>query len=214
MSDTSGSISKLDANQVLRLSYDEQNNRLRVAATVVASIGDIDVHIDAADGDNIAIADPTGTNFLLPNADGSINTNVSLNASDDSVAISDGVNTLDINPNGSINVVITASGLTTHNVFNEVDNVISGITTAAATYTALANTKLLSCDFGGTNMAMYSLYIGATLSAKKYTFYQNLNERFDFKDGLPVQVGDIIKVEVVHFRPDPGNFNVNILLQD
>lgn len=66
---------RLDANQVLIRAYDEPNNRLRVDAQVTASIGTLDVIIDAAGGDNIAI--------------------------------SDGVNTLEINPDGSINIAAT-----------------------------------------------------------------------------------------------------------
>lgn len=66
-------VSKLDANQVIRQAYDDDKKALRVDAEITATIGELDVTIDAAMGDNIAIADPTGTNYLLPNADGSIN---------------------------------------------------------------------------------------------------------------------------------------------
>lgn len=88
---------KLDGNQVLKQAYDEPNNRLRVDAAVSASISDIviedpdgdilginadgsidvnvinsiQVEIDAADGDNIAISD--GTDTLDVNPDGSLN---------------------------------------------------------------------------------------------------------------------------------------------
>lgn len=176
--------SKLDANQVLRESFDDATRRLRVDAEITAEIGELDVAIDAAGGDNIAITDPTGTNYLLPNSD------------------------------GSINVVLGGSSLTTKNIFQEVDSVPSGVTSIVASYTALANTKLISCDFGGTNIAEYSLYIGGVLAAKKFTFFQNLNERFNFADGLPVMNGDIIKVEVIHNRPDVGDFSANILIKN
>lgn len=140
---------------------------------------------------------------------------VAISDTDDSIKLGDGTgNYLDINPNGSINVVVTESGLTTKNVFGEVDNVASGVTTVIHSYTALADTKLLSCDFAGTNVATYSLYIGSDLSAKKYTYFTSLSDRFEFADGLPVTAGDVISVEVIHMRPDMGNFNVNILIKN
>lgn len=108
MSGISPPGTKLDSDQVIRRVYDEPNNKLRVDAEVTAVIGVVEVIIDAASGDNIAIADPSGTNFLLPNPDGSINVNIGsiqLDASDDSVAIGDGTDLLAINPDGSINVV-------------------------------------------------------------------------------------------------------------
>lgn len=177
-------LSKLDANQVLRNSYIDETNELRVAASITATIGEIDVSIDANAGDNIAIADPTGTNYLEPN------------------------------PDGSINVVVTDNGLTTKNEFGEVAGVVSGVTVEIASITATSNTKVLSCDFGGTNVAAYSLYIGGQLAAKKYTYFTSLNGDFDFKDGLPVNSGDVVSVEVLHMRPDPGDFNVNILFKN
>lgn len=176
--------SKLDANQVIRKAYDDDTNRLRVDAQVSATISEMDVIIDAAGGDNIAITDPTGTNYLLPN------------------------------PDGSLSVVISDSGLTTKNIFNEVSSVASGVLTTIATYTALANTNLLKVDVGGTNIAEYSIYIGGVLQSKKYTYFQNLNETLDFKDGLPVTTGALIEIKVLHNRPDLGNFNTNILIKN
>lgn len=64
-------ISKQDANQVLRLAFDDATGRLKTDAEVTATIGTVDVAIDAAGGDNISISD--GTNTLSVNPDGSIN---------------------------------------------------------------------------------------------------------------------------------------------
>lgn len=94
---------------VLQRVYDETNEALRTTATAVIS-GTINVELDAADGDNVAISD--GVNTLAINPDGSINTNlnvasldIELSAADgDNVAISDGTNTLAVNPDGSLNV--------------------------------------------------------------------------------------------------------------
>ena len=83
---------KLDSEQVLKRSYDETKNRIRVDADVTATVGVVDVVIDAASGDNIAISD--GTNTMLINPDGSINANVDVILShiDDSVRLGNGTN--------------------------------------------------------------------------------------------------------------------------
>lgn len=63
--------SRLDANQVLQGSYDEDRGRLRVDSESTIVNADIDVSLDATE-DNVAIADPDG-DFLEINPDGSIN---------------------------------------------------------------------------------------------------------------------------------------------
>jgi hypothetical protein len=90
---------KLDAGQVLKQAYDESNNRLRVDATVSASISDVSI-VDANTGDPLTV-----------NPDGSINTNITGNlqievsaADGDNIAISDGTNTATVNANGGLNV--------------------------------------------------------------------------------------------------------------
>lgn len=83
-------MSKLDANQVLQRAFDDTSEKLKVDASVSATIGTVEVIIDAAGGDNIAITDPTGTNALVPNPDGSVNANISIDQSTDSVKVGDG----------------------------------------------------------------------------------------------------------------------------
>lgn len=95
--------SKLDQEQIIKRVYEENTDRLRVDATVSASIGDV------------TIVDSDG-NEMQVNPDGSINTNVTgtlnvnISAADgDNIAISDGTNTLDVNPDGSINAVVSGT---------------------------------------------------------------------------------------------------------
>lgn len=84
---------KLDAAQIIRRAYDEPNNRIRVDAQVTATIGTVDIIIDAATGDNIKI--------------------------------SNGTNTLNVNPDGSINVNTNTSGPVNNNVHDGVGNPIT-----------------------------------------------------------------------------------------
>lgn len=64
--------SKLDAAQIVRKSYDETANRIRVDASI-SHMDSVEVVIDAASGDNIAISSQDGTKKLNINSDGSIN---------------------------------------------------------------------------------------------------------------------------------------------
>lgn len=105
---------KLDANQVLIRSYDETENRLRVDAEVTATIGSVDVVIDSASGDNIAISD--GTHTLEINPDGSINTNTEIVHTLDSVALGNGVDKL-----ATITTVGPSNALDV-NIVNQQDN--------------------------------------------------------------------------------------------
>lgn len=171
---------KLDAAQVVRRSYDEDANRIRVDAEVTATIGTVDVIIDASTGDNIAIADQTGANYL------------------------------DVQSDGSINVNVVSLGQINTNIFNEVTGIVSGVTTTILNHTITSNGKLVSVDFAGTNVAMYSLYVNGSLAAKKYTFWGSLNGRFDLD--LNVYTSDSIELEVIHMRPNVGDFNSNFII--
>lgn len=84
----------LSADQTIVRAYDETNNRHRVDAQVTAVIGAVDVVIDAASGDNIAIRDSDGDELAV-NVDGSINVivqDITLDYTNDSVTVYQGTN--------------------------------------------------------------------------------------------------------------------------
>ncbi len=115
--------SKLDQEQIIKQVYDENDNRLRVDASISASIGDV------------SIVDSDG-NELEVNPDGSINTNISgslaldISAADgDNIAISDGVNTASVNSDGSLNVRVSNALVTDpYDYVGLINSVISGQT--------------------------------------------------------------------------------------
>lgn len=93
---------QLDSTQVLRQAFNETTDRLRVDASVTATIGDVVINADESD---IAIKDRVTGYYLHINSDGSIDANVVVSASGgDSILISDGIDVLAINADGSINV--------------------------------------------------------------------------------------------------------------
>ena len=157
-------VSKQDANQVLRLAFDDATKRLRTDTTVTASIGTVDVIIDAAGGDNIAISD--GVDTMTVNPDGSINT--ILNHATSSIKIGDGTNlvtttavgpkqgldtnvlnpikiwdgtdSVNVNPDGSLNVNIVGNtnnsiAYTYVSQFNEINAVPTNTPTIISSYT-------------------------------------------------------------------------------
>lgn len=115
--------------------------RLAVDANVTANISGVDVALDGVgpDGDNVYLVDNVTGNKFKINADGSIDANVELSASDgDNVAISDGTNTLVVNPDGSINV--NSNPLTTPIIINQ----IATLANTEYSYTFPTNTKKFS----------------------------------------------------------------------
>lgn len=159
--------SKLDAQQVLKHAFDDVNGRLRTDATIsgdvvvsdinithvddsirlgdgtqlvtatvdagkvgldVNIINDVELTIDAADGDNIAISD--GVDTLEINADGSINVNANISATDlDIRNLTFATDKVDVS--GS-NVVVSATDLDIRNLSNITDSVsVPGVATEA-----------------------------------------------------------------------------------
>jgi hypothetical protein len=125
-----GYLSRLDADQVLRAAWDEDNKRLRTDAEIINP--SISVDLDPLE-DGVYIGDADG-DVLDINPDGSINTaitgevEIEISAADgDNVAISDGTHTLDVNADGSINSVVTATNLDIRPLDALIDNVeVSG----------------------------------------------------------------------------------------
>ncbi len=138
---------------------------------------------------------------------------VSLDASEDSVAIKDADgDELQINPDGSINVVFSATaGQVLSSQYSEVSGVATGVTTLVASYLASTGDLLQKVEFSGTNIAEYELVIDGLTQDKKRTYFGNsLNGKFDFDNGLLILVGQLIEIYVVHNRPTVGDFNARI----
>lgn len=64
--------SLLDPGQIIKRAFDDDNDALRVDATVLATLGTVEVVVDAASGDSIKIGDGLG-HFASVNVDGSLN---------------------------------------------------------------------------------------------------------------------------------------------
>lgn len=154
----------------------------------------------------------TDSEATIVNAD----IDVSLESFEDNVAIATPDGTfLAINPDGSINVVLSeTTGKTIENYYNEVNNVVSGITTTIVNFTPNTNNYLLQkVEFSGSNIAEFEVIVGSSVFDKKRTYFgSGLNGNFDFDQGIKVNSGVNIRVIVNHSRPTTGNFNARIQL--
>lgn len=134
-----------------------------------------------------------------------------------SVRISDGLDDLAINPDGSINVVIPpgAGGIPV-NEFSEVSSVLANVMTDVLTYTvpALYSGILFRVEVGGNNVATYELTINSVVEARIRTWFGTpLTQVFEFSSGatgFQLFTGDIVKVRVIHTRPYVGDFEARL----
>ncbi len=149
---------KLDFQQIIKKVYNDVNNRLRVDAALTITEVEQEVII-SDDSDSIKVGDGTG-NYIKVNDDGSINITDNgesltvdstdfdirdLNASQDNVAISDGTDTLEVNPDGSINSVVTATDLDIRDLDATQDNIAisDGVNTLEINNDGSVNTRIL-----------------------------------------------------------------------
>lgn len=128
-------------------------------------------------------------------------------------SIIDGDNSLRVNPDGSIDVNITDTGVPSVNVYNAITSVPSASLTTVLTYTALVNLSLKQIQVSGTNIAEYSIRVnGTTVDLQRTYFGGDLNCFFNFGSGINVSAADVVTVKVIHSRPTLGDFNARMQL--
>jgi hypothetical protein len=94
---------------------------------------------------------------------------------------------------------------------------VTGVQTCALpiSYTALGDCRLKKIVVSGTNIATYSIYVGAVIIDKARTYFGNsLNTTFDLGIGVALSLGEVVTVRVIHNRPDLGDFNARIDIED
>jgi hypothetical protein len=137
------------------------------------------------------------------------------------VSIVEGGNTLKVNADGSINVVvedIPLPGHTVKNIYNEANSVASGATTTLVSYTVpggITNSILERISVSGENIAKFTVFWNAAQIDTRRTFYgSSLSEYFEFttgsSEGFLLSPGDTIVVRVLHNRPYVGDFEGRI----
>lgn len=137
----------------------------------------------------------------------------------DSVRVGDGVEIMQINPDGSINanIIPSSSAVKIVNTYNSITSVATDTPTTVTSYTAPAGKlaiHLIQVDTSGTNTAEYTVKInGAAVSKKRSYFGGALNTEFKYGDslyGILLSAGDVVTVEAEHSRGAVGDFESNI----
>lgn len=133
------------------------------------------------------------------------------------VSIVEGGNTMAVNTDGSINVVV--ENTTTENVINyysAITSVPMGVTTTIMTYTVPGGhtAELFRIEYGGDNTAQFDVQINAVQTARRRTsFGGNLCGQFEFNTssaGWALVAGTVVTVLVTHTRPYLGEFEARL----
>jgi hypothetical protein len=144
---------------------------------------------------------------------------VSVDASNDSIKISDGVDTLAVNADGSINANITGS------ISGEVTAILTGVneyeyaeTTIASGATVTVVSRFFPDDYklrrvrgSGENIAVYYLKFTGVGVDKLRSTYTDFNATFDYETGIAIPGGTTVAVDVTNSSTTPGLFSVQLL---
>lgn len=136
--------------------------------------------------------------------------------------ITDGIDAMVINGDGSINVNVVSGNSSSDykSYFSEVTSVASSVLTTIQTYIVplAATNHLQKVDISGTNIAAYTVVINGITQNKVYTHFNNLNSVIDFmgngQNGYPLTAGDIVQIKVIHNRPMLGDFNCRLQITE
>lgn len=168
-------------------------------------------------GDRVIQVDPRG-NFYGPNNPFPIAFDGTVQIGD--VSIVEGGNTMKVNADGSINVIIEetpVSGQVVISNYNQVINVVSGATTTLLSYTVpMGYTAVLEkANASGENVARFDILYNSNLFDTKRTYWGGgFNVDFDYttgtSNGISLNSGDVIIIQVLHTRPYVGTFNARI----
>lgn len=146
-------------------------------------LNELEIELDASDGDNVAISD--GTNNLVVNPDGSINT------------------TFVASPTVSTYAEVTS-------VPSSTPTAISSYTAPAGKTTFLQRIAV-----SGSNKAIWELKVNGITLDKKRTYFTKFDNEFLLigepgSNGHSLAVGDVVTIVATHTRSFVGDFNARI----
>jgi hypothetical protein len=133
-----------------------------------------------------------------------------------SIRVSDGVDDLAVNPDGSINVaVVSATNLPGLNIlYTESLSVASGIETTIATVTApTGGMRISRIDVSGDNITLYRLKIGTSTIGARRSSIGDMNQAFlfqDFNRGLFLNAGTTLTLTAIHSSDSLASFQVTV----
>ena len=126
---------------------------------------------------------------------------------------------LDVNSDGSINVnvinsiVSSSPGLTI--LTNEVSSVASGVETTILTVTAPASGyRIQKVEVSGDDIALFRIYVNGSPILYKRSWWGNFNETFNFEtftSGLLLTSGQVLRITCLHMSPYLGTFEATVM---
>lgn len=133
------------------------------------------------------------------------------------VKVTDGTDTLGINPDGSINVNVagssSASGLTINH--NEITSVASGVeTTITTVIVPIGGLRVFKIEVSGDTIALFRIKVNGSTVINKRSWWADFNPTFNFEDfanGLLLTFGQTLTVTVEHTRPFLGAFEATVM---
>lgn len=169
----------LSSDQVLQQAFDESKDRLRVDATVTATLGET------------VIKDGTSNNLLKVNVDGSIDSNVILTAASDSVAsyLKDGSGNAISSSGGALNVNVTSGSST---VTGTVSANINGLNTFQTSQYTIGTTAIKLTPTPLTNRSSISIK-AITTGIPVYVGHDN---SVTVTNGYPIFNNDVLNMDL------------------
>ena len=112
----------------------------------------------------------------------------------------------------NVNVVEDGDDGTAINVYDDVSSVAQSSATTILTYVvpALKTFYFKNASVSGTNIATYTVKVDGGTQDLKRTYWGMFNETFSFEK-YKINSGETITVEVIHERPNSGDFNAKIV---
>lgn len=136
------------------------------------------------------------------------------------VSIVEGGNTMKVNADGSINVIvepIPSTSLLTVSKYNELVGLAGGSTSFIVTYTVPVSKQAIfqRSSFSGENIARYDLFVNGVIQDTARTAYGGdytgeFNWTSGNDSGVILNAGDTIQVQVYNFRPSSASFEARI----
>lgn len=162
--------------------------------------------------DSFIYLPPTSSSTIT----GPIDVNVSA-AGNDSVKISDGVDTLAINADGSLNIAGVISG-SVDAIFTGVNEYSYNEVTIAAGGTTTIISQLFATDYklrrvrgSGETIGVYYIKFNSSGVDKMRSTYTDFNATFDFETGITIPAGTTVNIEVTNAGNAPALFSINML---
>lgn len=229
LSHTQDSISIGDGTDLLSINNDgsinitDNGGSLTVDGTVAATqsgtwdigtLTSITNDVNIADGGNSITVDDGGTSLTV---DGTVTVTATdldirdLSATQDNVAISDGTDTLAVNADGSINVVVAASSGTAVTDYSEAA-ALATLTSSNHDYTASGGAfEVRRIEVSGESIGTFEILLNGVAKGKIRTSVEEPNAVFNFEDGTTVADTQVVRVVRTNDSNKTHAFNSTII---